>query len=120
MINIKNDRLIVKHKLNNYSVPDIKSNLILKGHSHFARVVNHKGCCFIKVPSLSDLNFDLNDERILPGTFVMEIAFNNKVFISVSLKQLVIADKIYVVNEMILPLYSHKKGEFNNTQISEK
>lgn len=98
-INIKNDNIIVKHQLFNGKpqIDDFKQKLILKGHSHQMRVLTSNNNCIIYIPSLSNVN--VSTENILPTATKLTLNFTNGIFKTGTIKQLLISDKIYSLNE---------------------
>lgn len=104
-INIKNESIYVKHNINGYNNSHIPSeSLILLGHSHKASIYPN-GNLYIHIPTLSNIS---NEKNGFPGAMVMTITFKNGYFKVGHFEQLIIADKIYKINEFISELLSNR------------
>lgn len=109
-INIKNDKIIVRHPINQNteSLRKFNSsncNLFLDGHSH-KMSFSINGNTIIHVPSLSDIN--VTNDNILPSAIKITLDFNHGKFEKGIAKQLLITDKIYALNELPFYLNTHQ------------
>ena len=117
VLKIKNDFIGLKHSVKGMFDELIdKSNLLLLGHKHnFKSTISGK-VQDIYVPSLSNLCLYKDCHRGLPGALLLKISFVDDVFSTVYVNQLIVLDKIYFVNEIVLSVPSVKKGDFDNTE----
>lgn len=115
-INIKDSSIFLKHEIdankNKIKVKGIENSIILEGHSHQMKIVSNSINCNISIPSLSDINW----KNTLPTILKLDITFNNKKFYNVLITQLLINDKIYILNETISRLnrIRNDKNEIKN------
>ena len=116
-LNIKNDFIGLKHTIKGVSSEFIdKSNLLLLGHKHnFKSTISGK-TQNIYVPSLSNLCLYKDGYDGLPGALLLKIAFDNDIISTVYINQLIILDKVYFANEIVLSIPSSKKGDFDNIE----
>ena len=98
ILNIANDQIIVKHKINGLPFNQIHNKLILCGHKHKAGVINTGDTILLNIPPLSDLCF--NEKQKYPGAIIMNLTIDENGFIkSGEFQQLLINSQIYTVNE---------------------
>lgn len=93
ILNILNDQIIVKHKINSLSFDDTPCNITLLGHYHKMKSIMRDDDLVFMLPSLSDMQF--NDE--LPGFLTLDLSFENGKIIFSSADYFVIKDKVYKV-----------------------
>lgn len=104
-INIKNESIYIKHNISGFNNSHIPSeSLILLGHSHKASIYPN-GNLYVHIPTLSNIN---NETNGFPGAMIMNITFKNGYFKVGHFEQLIIADKIYKVNEFISELLPNR------------
>lgn len=109
-LNVKNDIIIVKHKLSKYSkIPDPEipdSSLMIKGHSHRMGIkTTPNNLCIVTVPTASDL---IKDDYP-SGAIEMELVMTDGIFERGVFGQLmIIGNRIVRVNEIDVPLYFDK------------
>ena len=116
-INIKNESIYVKHHINDFPSAYIPNeSLILLGHSHKASIYLN-GNLYVHIPTLSNLN---NDNCGFPSAMVMSITFKNGYFKMGHFEQLLIADKIYKINEYISELFPNRIFKKKNQTILEE
>ena len=119
-ISIKNDKIIVSHPIDEITFDAKLDNktLLLKGHSHkfkFHFDCNHT---IVKVPSLSDLSLGADNQ--IPTLLKININFNNSGLIEKGvINQLLIADKVYTLNELDFFFY-HNITEEKNIKLEEE
>ena len=103
-INIKNEKLFVKHHISGYKPDKIPNgNLILLGHSHKASIC-YNGNLSIHIPTLCDIKSI--DRLESPGATLMTISFENGFFKTGFFQQFIIDNSFHTVNEFrcdILP-----------------
>jgi len=99
IVKLKNDKLLLKHKLSVVNEPDIGGDckIVLVGHGHMmkSKISDRLQLC---VPTLSNISRDKGIE-ILPGFIDMTIEFEKEVFDIIDAKHMVITPKIYQVGE---------------------
>ena len=116
-LNIKDDFIGLKHTIKGVSSDFIdKSNLLLLGHKHNFKSTISGRTQNIYVPSLSGLCLYKDGYEGLPGALLLKIAFDNNIISTVYINQLIVLDKVYFANELVLSIPSSKKGDFNNME----
>ena len=116
-LNIKNDYIGLKHSIKGCSSNIIdKSNLLLLGHKHNFKSTISGRVQNIYVPSLSNLCLYKDGYECLPGALLLRLSFDKGVINTAYINQLVVLDKIHLVNEIILSVPGSKKGDFNNIE----
>jgi len=121
IINIKNDKLVVRHPNTpitpKYKNIDLNENtFIISGHSHHAKQIYCGNLLNYKLPSLSDLK---TDNYSFPGFVKATINFNLGIFDNVLIEQYIFLDKMYKVNESFNQLYGSKKTDVNAIKYEE-
>lgn len=116
-INVKNDKIFVTHPLcmgisNNI---DLTGNyILLKGHHHACKsIIGANGNCSLTVPSLS--NLFLAEDEFLPGAMVMTAKFKNGFFDTIYLEQLLVNNRVNVVNSIQYSIIPSKDRKFDGT-----
>lgn len=99
-INIKNDKIILRHPLLRTSIPHtelLEPLLVIDGHSHQMKIkTTPNDLCILTVPSLCDSKFDF----AYPGAVEMTLEFKNGLINTATFEQLAIMDnKIHKVNK---------------------
>lgn len=115
-INIKNDKIVLRHPLlvsNNEFINQYNHVFMLKGH-YYTMEIKHdsSGNCFVKVPSLSNINF--TDNYGVPSALKIRLIFRRGVIWRAIIEQLLIGKNIFVVNSIDLDLYMGKKINDND------
>ena len=105
IINIKNDQLILNHRIDNIPFQkDEKNKLIIKGHTHFTKIYgdgNHNRILYL--PSLSDI--DLVKGSAFPCAFYMELIMKNGYVNRIILNQLLVTNNnVLKLNELDYPI----------------
>jgi len=99
-INIKNDKIIVNHTLGlgnsvEHELPN--SYILIKGHHHVSKsFIGTNGNCSFSAPTLS--NLFISEDTFLPGAVLLTIKFRNGYFDTVYLENLLINERVHVVN----------------------
>lgn len=98
-INIKADKLILKHELQSKNLPDIPedANVVLVGHGHMMKTKLYEKL-FICIPSLSHVSPDKTRENV-PGFVDMKLSFDKKRVDYLELKHLILTPKVLEVSE---------------------
>lgn len=98
-VNLKNDSLVLFHKLYEKSYPDLKSEdkIILSGHGHMMKT-KLKDQLWLCIPSLSYVSIDKTKE-IIPGFVDLSVNFDKGKFECIEAKQIVITPKLITVSE---------------------
>lgn len=116
-LNIKDDSIGLRHTVKGVSGNFFDdNNLLFFGHSHNLKVIPNGKKNIIYVPSLSDLCLYKLGYEGLPSMLLLKLNFNNNIISNAYINQLVVLDKVYFVNEMVLSIASSKKGDFNNME----
>lgn len=119
-INIKKDQVILYHKFNdkyknqvNYTLPT-QNSIIFHGHHHNGFSVN-KSCSntIIYIPTLSDIYSDRKNS--IPSAILVELIFNQEICTYIKLKQLLISNDVFPINELYLQTNSSIKNRSSNT-----
>lgn len=98
-INIKNDKIIVYHPIDNFNITENYQNcLILEGHRHRMSLTNKPIKTIVTVPSVSSMQFD--EKGMMPSAVRMQLSFSKGLITSGTFSQLLINDKIYKINEI--------------------
>ena len=106
-INIKNEKIYVRHLIPNLKVEKAPSgSLVLHGHSHKATTTLNQNC-LIHIPTLCDLSIENNYSS--PGATIMSIEFDRGYFKTIYLEQLILNNGIYTVNQFKSDLLPNRK-----------
>lgn len=98
-INVKNEKLYIKHLISNYKVDRIPSpNLILSGHSHKSYTIIDNNC-LIHIPTLSNIQSD--NCFSYPGAIVMHIDFDRGYFNNGIFEQFIIVNNKLVCSNIV-------------------
>lgn len=121
-INIKNDKILLAHPLcigTDY-VHELTSNyLLLKGHHHVAKnIIGTNGNCSISIPTLS--NLFVTDDVFLPGAIDLSIKFRGGFFDMIYYKQLMVNDRVHIVNSTQLSIGHAKNRKFDLPVMNEE
>lgn len=95
ILNILNDQIIVKHRINSLRVCETPCNLTLLGHYHKMKSIIRDDDLSLFLPSLSDMQF--NNE--LPGFLTLDLLLNEGKIIHCNTSYYVIKDGLYKVSE---------------------
>lgn len=114
VINVKNDKIIMRHSVPTINIPVDNNALVINGHRHETRLLYCCGTHHIFVPSLSDVQ--TKPDQLL-GAFKMELQMKNGYFIKGAFNQLLIDSKIYVLNEIVYDLGAGKPYNIPGTTI---
>lgn len=98
-VNIKNDSLILFHKLYEKAFPEVKQTdkIILSGHGHLMKTKLREQL-WLCIPSLSYVSIDKTKDTI-PGFVDLNIDFEKGKFEFLEAKHLIIAPKIVEISE---------------------
>ena len=98
-VNLKNDSLILFHKLSEKSYPEIKSGdkIVLSGHGHLMKTKLREQL-WLCIPSLSYVSVDKTKDTI-PGFVDLSIDFEKGKFDYMEAKHLILAPKIIEASE---------------------
>jgi len=114
-INVKNDRIFLSHPLCigvGYNHEFTSNYLLIKGHQHISKsIIGNNGNCSLYVPSLS--NLFPNDNQFLPGAIDLTIKFRGGYFDLIHYEQLMLKDRIHVVNTVQLSVNHPKDRKFD-------
>lgn len=114
VLNIKDDSIIVKHRIDDLKISSLNGGIIVKGHSHHSKVTTSTDRCTIDLPSLSNLNFtSINGEKSsygLPGAMILNVQFKSNMFNHINLTQLAILDDIYSIGDISVSIESTTKS----------
>lgn len=99
VVNLKNDNILMLHKLNEEFNPKINEdiNLILTGHGHMMKTKAYEKFN-ICVPSLSNVSPDKTKE-VIPGFIDLNITFENGKIEFVEAKHMIVSSNICQVSE---------------------
>ena len=104
-LNVKNETIYIKHRIADYQTSYIPNeSLILLGHSHKSSI-QLNGNLYVHIPPLSNIS---NNRNGFPGATIMTLTFKNGYYKSVFFEQLLIADKIYTINEFRTDLFPNR------------
>ena len=95
ILNVLNDQIIIKHKINSLIFSDTPCNITLIGHYHKMKFINSEGDLSLFLPSLSDMQF--NNE--LPGFLTLDFIFGNGKILYCHADNYVIKNGLYKVSE---------------------
>lgn len=110
-INIKNDKLVLRHPLivsNNEPITLYHHIVMFKGHHH-AMEIKH-GCggdCIVKVPSLSNVN--VRGDYCPPSALRIRLTFKNGLIWCIIIEQLLINKNVFTINSTNIDLFRGKK-----------
>lgn len=98
-VNIKNDSLVLFHKLNENSSPKILNDekIILSGHGHMMKT-KIKDQLWLCIPSLSYVSVDKTKDTI-PGFVELSIDFEKGMFEYIEAKHMIITPKVITASE---------------------
>ena len=98
-VNIKNDNLILFHKLNESTSPVISNDekLILSGHGHMMKT-KIKEQLWLCVPTLSYVSVDKTVD-VIPGFIDLTLDFSKGKFDFLGAKHIIITPKLITINE---------------------
>ena len=98
-VNLRNDSLIMFHKLNEDYKPKLLNNekIILSGHGHMMKT-KLKDELWICVPTLSYVSIDKTKD-IIPSFVELDIYFENGLFEYVEAKQILVTPKLIPISE---------------------
>lgn len=120
-INIKNSSIYLNHPIeqnkNKTNFEQQKNSILLKGHSHKMKVQLQQRYYNISVPSLSDIIY--NGNNIMPTFLKLETKFENGIFKKAKIYQLLLADKIYLLNEFMID-FDNEDHEYDNKEIKNE
>ena len=98
-INVKNEKIYVKHIIKDYKVDRIPNqNLILSGHSHKSYVIFDDNC-LIHIPTLSNMQTD--NCFSYPGAIVMHLDFDRGYFNNGIFEQFIIVNDKLVCSNIV-------------------
>ena len=93
-VNIKNDRILLFHKIKGIDFNINSSSVVLKGHHHrYTAFLQTNNVLYVKVPSLSNLS------ELIPSFLELNINFRNELIEYVNIKQFYFANRIKKLNE---------------------
>ena len=116
-INIKNDRLLLFHKIKGIDFNLNSSSVVLKGHHHcYTAFLQTNNILYIKVPSLSSLS------NLIPSFLELNINFRNELIEWVNIKQFYFSNRIRKLNEdeFILSQDSKKDSSISSQPSNDK
>lgn len=116
IINIKNDKILVKHKIPNIDFSHTPKSIIIKGHTHQLKIINSKNGNFtIFAPTLSDLipNKNNNKINIAPSAIEMHSQYNYGYLGATTFTHLLFTDKITPIHEFNYDLSIEKAIDSN-------
>lgn len=95
IINIKNDKILLRHHVDNVKKTLTKHTILLHGHSHKFKIkdVYNNGPLEIWVPSLSNIL------QIMPTVLEMTLKFKNGIISQVTIKQVILENNPIVLGE---------------------
>ena len=105
-LKIKNDEIIVRHKIPTMDFEKVNNYLIISGHYHQPKNICNEKITKINIPPLSEIVKD-----VLPGFIKATIRFNDGVINYGIFEQYVFLDKMYKVNESNYEIHSKNKTE---------
>lgn len=95
IINIKNDKILLRHHVDNVKKNLTRPVVLLRGHSHKFKVndIYNNGLLEIWVPTLSNI------AQIMPTVLEMTLKFKNGIISHVNIKQVMLENKPIVLGE---------------------
>lgn len=97
IINIRNEKIIVRHPINNERYEEYGRALYLKGHTHKMMIKKSKNL-LVHVPTLSNIHG--HNPNLYPSFLHMTIRINNDGYFQViNLEQLSVNNEIYKISE---------------------
>lgn len=116
-LNIKNDYIGLRHNIKGIcGSSNDDCNLLLLGHKHNFKTTISGRIQTVYVPSLSGLCLYKKGYPGLPSALLLKLSFSDNVINTAYINQLIVLDKVYFVNEIILSIPSIIKGDFNNME----
>lgn len=119
-VNIKNDEIILSHPLdsNKNSHGQYTNKIILRGHGHEAKVICDGNNYVIKLPSLSNLNFNKSS---FPGACLMHLKMSKGNITFITIEELTyINNKFYTTSEIKLSTGRGKSYHDNTVILNEE
>ncbi len=114
IINIKNDKFILRHPIKEVGDKDIQSSdeVIFKGHHHRMGILTLRNSMLVEVPALSDVFMSSNE--VFPGALDITFKFSRGYCHSLIIKHLYFDDKVRMINNMYL-----ERGRGRNVDYSK-
>ena len=109
-INIKNDKIVLKHPLvvsYSDSTEDYNDTLIIRGHQHKMSISYGSTNCIVCAPTLSNI---IMSENAITGAIKIKLYFEKGFFKLGYFDQLMITDKVFSINSMLISLNKEKKN----------
>lgn len=119
-INIKNDKILLHHKINYESSDFIEKDipLVLKGHRHkYLTKMTEKNNLNVCIPSLSDI--DVNNNHSLPTAVELNLNFDKGYIHFVNLKQIYFGTDDFILSEVEYDLLKDRDIDVKNIKNEE-
>lgn len=114
-INVKDAKIGLSHSIEKVDKKSYKPDFSLQGHSHKSKIC-YAPRLTIYVPSLSNLNVE-NGFLSVPQALDMKLCFNNKRLSQIHIKQLLIDDNVFIINDFNTGITSQSSCDYDESNI---